>query len=87
MICNIIEEITRNQADLDLYEISIEVFPQSSFKKCLFVEFKLIVSVNSPVFQPLFFGKLKIFPRPMVVWPRLFACLDMDSAKWKTEIE
>jgi hypothetical protein len=52
MICNIIEEITKDQADLDLYE----VFLQSSCK-----EFKLIVSTNLTVFQPLFFCNLKIF--------------------------
>ena len=33
MICNIIEEITGNQADLHLSEKPREVFPQSSCKK------------------------------------------------------
>ena len=32
MICNIIEEIIGNQAELDLFETSIEVFPQTSWK-------------------------------------------------------
>ena len=32
MICNIMEEITRNRHDLELSETSIEVFPQSSWQ-------------------------------------------------------
>ena len=51
MICNNVEEITRNQADLDVHETSIEVFPQSSCKKGSFIEFKLTVSMNSTVSQ------------------------------------
>jgi hypothetical protein len=62
------EEITRNQADLDLSETSIEVFSQSSCKKWSFIHFKLIVSMNSTVFHPLSFRNLKIFIRPMVAW-------------------
>ena len=33
IFCNIIEEITRNPADLDISGISIEVFPQYYCKK------------------------------------------------------
>ena len=57
MIYNILEGITRNKADLDLSEISIEVFLQS----CSFIEFKLIVSTNSAVFPPYSFRNLHIF--------------------------
>jgi hypothetical protein len=40
-MCNIIEEIKRNQADFVLSDISIQVFPLSSLKKRSFTEFKL----------------------------------------------
>ena len=43
MICNNIEEITRNEADLDLYETLIEVFPQSSCKRV--VIYRLCIQV------------------------------------------
>ena len=55
MLCNIIEEITINEADLDLSETSIEVFPESSLKKIViqkkwsFKELKLIVFKKSTV--------------------------------------
>ena len=75
IIFNIIGEITGYQADLNLSETSREVFPQSSCKKLSFVEFMLIASTNSTVFQPLSFRNLKIFPQPMVTWSQLFACL------------
>ena len=39
MICNIIEEITRNQAYLDFSETCSEVFQQASCKKWYFIEF------------------------------------------------
>jgi hypothetical protein len=75
MIWYIIGKNTRYQADFYLYETSSEVFPQSPYKKWSFIEFKLIISRNSTVFQPLSFRNLKIFPRPMVAWSCLFACL------------
>ena len=37
MICNIMEEIKRNQADIELSETTSEVFPQSSCKKWSFI--------------------------------------------------
>jgi hypothetical protein len=65
MICSITEEITRNHADLNNSEASIEGFPQSSCKKVL------IVSTNSTVLFILL--QSKIFP---MVASRLFACLN-----------
>ena len=50
MICNIFEEITKNRGDLDISEKSIEIFLQSSYKKVVIIEFKLIVSMNSTAF-------------------------------------
>ena len=47
MICNIIEEITRNQANLDSSETSSEEFLQSC-KKLLFIEFKGIAAFILP---------------------------------------
>ena len=73
------EKIEINQPNLDLFETSREGFLQSSCKKWLFIEFKLIVSTNSTVFQPLPFRNLKIFLQPMVAWLRLFACLDQTA--------
>jgi hypothetical protein len=72
MILNILEVITRNQADLDLSETSSEVFPQSPGKKWSFIGIKLTVSTNSTVFHPLLFRNLKIFLQLMVLWSQLF---------------
>ena len=55
MTCYIIKEITRNKANLDLSEISIEVFPQSSCQKVIqrnqadsFHKFNGIAAFNLP---------------------------------------
>jgi hypothetical protein len=64
MICKTIEEITRNQADLDPLETSCEVFPQKEviyrIQGGSFLKFNRI--------KPLSFRNQKIFPQSMVVW-------------------
>ena len=44
-------------------------------KKWSLIEFNLISSTNSMVFQPFSFRNQNTFPRPMAAWWRLFACL------------
>jgi hypothetical protein len=79
MICNIIGKITRYQADLYLSETSSEVFPPSSCRKWSFIEFKLIISTNSTVFQSLSFHNLKKCTQPMVAWSQISASLPMPG--------
>jgi hypothetical protein len=75
MICELVEEITINQAVLDLSETPIEVFLQHP---CLKVDLHRIQADSFHKFnriQAFSFRIMNIFSQPMVVWWRLFACL------------
>ena len=50
-ICNIIGEITRNEADLDLYETLIEVFLQSSCKSVVIHRLCIQIAASAVSFR------------------------------------
>ena len=80
MICNFVDEITSIQANFDLSETQIVVFPQSSCKK------DTIHRIQANSFHN--FNSMPAFMLPQSEnisatngrWPRLFACLVSGSS-------
>jgi hypothetical protein len=54
----------------------LKYFHSHHIKKWSLIEFNLIVSTNSTVFQPFSFRNQKFFLRPMAARPQLFSCLN-----------
>jgi hypothetical protein len=57
----------RNQADLDLFETYLELFPQPD-------------GIHKTAFQPISFRNLNVFLQTMAAWPQLIECLKHRSS-------